>query len=683
MMGFMTGYSSITGSGVTMPLKVLGAFVYGVEALVAGSIAMLAGAGILLGFSIVLGILFALFTSRRTSIVAALFVGIAVGIVIWAAMDLLVLPSMNPTMAARVALMPVAYFVAYLLYGIGLGMTPIFVRMFSRKRHDVERPAEDLPIHANRKHRLLFWSAGTLATLLAASFIASFFLDDIVRARTQAAMNQKLKGYHVALSHAHLQLLGGILTLNGVKVIQQAHPHPAVADLPMMRFHIQVKELLSRRVVADGLLWHPKVHIDQTQLGAERKDKVPLRQKGWQDALEAAYPFKINRFTIEDGDIVYIQDAVNPPLHLANLNFTTDNIRNIHAPTNVYPSRFHANLVIFGAGRATIDGHANFLEEPFPGARAEYTIVNVPLSAFDPQIRQINITVRGGRLSSHGLLEYSPKVTRVQVDNATVDGVVLGYLHTPSTQQAEARRVKETGKQIEKQNNRPAVDINVGEFDITRSSFSYTDKTTNPNYRLFIDNTDLALKNLSNHQNHGPADLTLRGKFMGSGDTQVAGTFLASQHGPAFNLKVAILNTDLPSMNDILRAYGRFDVAAGECSVFLEAAIKEGKIDGYVKPMFANLKVYDYQKDKGTGVLHQAKELAIDGASHLFKNSSTRQVATDIDLTGRLTSPNTSTWQAIVQVLRNAFIEAIIPGFDRAVASNAGTDGVRQARPAH
>ena len=140
MMGFMMTYSSVTGAGVTMPLKALGALVYGVEALVVGSTAMLAGAGIQLGFSIVLGILFALFTSRRTSIVAALFAGMAVGILIWVAMELLVLPSMNPTMAARMALMPLAYFIAHLLYGIGLGMTPVFVRSFSRKRHD--RPME-------------------------------------------------------------------------------------------------------------------------------------------------------------------------------------------------------------------------------------------------------------------------------------------------------------------------------------------------------------------------------------------------------------------------------------------------------------------------------------------------------------------------------------------------------------
>jgi uncharacterized membrane protein YagU involved in acid resistance len=146
MMGFMMTYSSATGAGVMMPLKALGALVYGVEALVLGWTAMLAGAGIQLGFSIVLGILFALCTSRRTSIIAALFAGILVGIVVWVAMELVVLPYMDPTMEARIALMPLAYFLAHLLYGIGLGLTPVFVRTFSRKRHNarVERPVEVL-----------------------------------------------------------------------------------------------------------------------------------------------------------------------------------------------------------------------------------------------------------------------------------------------------------------------------------------------------------------------------------------------------------------------------------------------------------------------------------------------------------------------------------------------------------
>ena len=133
-------------------------------------------------------------------------------------------------------------------------------------------------------------------------------------------------------------------------------------------------------------------------------------------------------------------------------------------------------------------------------------------------------------------------------------------------------------------------------------------------------------------------------------------------------------------MNDLLRAYGSFDVAAGQLSVFSQVAVKDGNMDGYIKPMFANLKVYDYQKDKNTGLLHQAKELAIAGASHLFKNRSTEKVAADIDLKGKLTSPDVDTWQAIGQVLRNAFIEAIIPGFDCATASNTDAETVKQAQ---
>jgi len=490
-------------------------------------------------------------------------------------------------------------------------------------------------------------------------------------------MNARLKGYHVTLGHAHVQLLGGSLTLRALTIIQQKHPRPPVADIPNMRFHIQWKELFSGRVVADVLLSHPKVHIDQTQFLAEKNQKVPLRQEGWQDALENAYPFQINRFTIDDGDIVYIQDTASPPLHLQNLNFTTDNIRNIHQPQNVYPSKLHATLVIFGTGVATLDGNANYLLEPYPGMRVRFVIKNAPLSAFNPEIRQINVGVSGGKLSSSGTVEYSPKVTRVQVDNAAIDEVAIDYVHKAATQQAEADRVKATGNEIEKQNNRPAVYVNVHELDITHSSFSFTDDSKSPAYRLFINDTDIVLKNLSNHQQHGPATLALSGKFMGSGNTKLSGDFLASDNGPAFNMNVAIRDTDMPSMNDLLRAYGRFDVAAGKLSVFSEVGVKDRDINGYVKPMFANLEVYDYQKDKNTGVLHQAKELVIGGAARVFKNSNTKQVATEIDLKGKLSSPDISTWQAVVEVLKNAFIQAILPGFDRSLQQTASADDAK------
>jgi hypothetical protein len=73
MIGFLMAYASLTGAGLTMPLKAIGAVVYGVEAFVAGPVALLTGASIQLGFAIVLGMLFALCVSPRTSTVSALF----------------------------------------------------------------------------------------------------------------------------------------------------------------------------------------------------------------------------------------------------------------------------------------------------------------------------------------------------------------------------------------------------------------------------------------------------------------------------------------------------------------------------------------------------------------------------------------------------------------------------------
>ena len=77
-----------------------------------------------------------------------------------------------------------------------------------------------------------------------------------------------------------------------------------------------------------------------------------------------------------------------------------------------------------------------------------------------------------------------------------------------------------------------------------------------------------------------------------------------------------------------------------------------------------------------------AKALAVpDGldADSMHVTIAYTGAAADVDLKGKLTSPGVDTWQALGQVLRNAFIEAIIPGFDRAVAGNNGSDNSKEA----
>ena len=154
---------------------------------------------------------------------------------------------------------------------------------------------------------------------------------------------------------------------------------------------------------------------------------------------------------------------------------------------------------------------------------------------------------------------------------------------------------------------------------------------------------------------------------MGSGDTLVKANFRPEEQGPDFALDTAIRNTQATSLNDLFRNYGKFDVASGTFSLFTQMNVKEGEVHGYVKPLFSNLKVYSYQKEKKKPLLKQAYEMAVGAATHIFRNHETQRVATQVNISGRLNQPDVSTWQALGEVIRNAFIKAILPGFEHEV----------------
>ena len=535
-------------------------------------------------------------------------------------------------------------------------------------------PDEPTPPRGARGSRIAGWIVGTLAVLVVAIFIASYFLDPIVRTRVENAMNEKLVGYHTSLSHAHVQLLSLTLILDGLTVKQNAHPMPPVADLPKMEFNIHWGEVFTGHVVGQVLLTHPQVHINLIQLRAEKADPVPLSKEGWQDALEAIYPFKINLFRVQNGEATYIDTDPQRPLHLSEISLSADNIRNIHYNDQTYPSPFHASSVVFDKGRLTIDGRANFLEKPFPGVRAKYQVENIPLDKFEPEVQRANLHVYHGILRSSGAVEYSPKVANVDVDNATIDGIHLDYVHTSQTATAESSRMKIVKADAAKVNNAPGVQLRAREVALTNSELKFLNNSANPHYQLVITNGNMRATNLSNHLSEGPAKFQFNGKLMGSGDATLSGVLRPEHQGPNFDFDLASRDTDLTSLNDLLRAYGKFDVAAGKVSVFSQVTVKDHYVSGYVKPLFTDVKVYDSRKDAKKPLLHKAYEAIIGGAAKLLKNRSTQQVATKVDISGPVKNINVDPWQAIGQFIVNAFISAIVPGFDQEVAQARQTN---------
>jgi hypothetical protein len=53
--------------------------------------------------------------------------------------------------------------------------------------------------------------------------------------------------------------------------------------------------------------------------------------------------------------------------------------------------------------------------------------------------------------------------------------------------------------------------------------------------------------------------------------------------------------------------------------------------------------------------------------SALLENFPRDEVATKADIAGPLENPQASTWQVVVTLIQNAFFQAILPGFERAI----------------
>jgi len=121
-------------------------------------------------------------------------------------------------------------------------------------------------------------------------------------------------------------------------------------------------------------------------------------------------------------------------------------------------------------------------------------------------------------------------------------------------------------------------------------------------------------------------------------------------------------------MNDLLRAYGNFDVSGGWFSFYSELHVRGDAVSGYVKPFFRDIKAYDRRTDREKGLFHQMYEIMVGGAARLLESGKTGEVATRADISGRVSDPEVSIWQIIGRMIKNAFFKAILPGFDKEVS---------------
>src|SRR5436190_9802066 len=188
------------------------------------------------------------------------------------------------------------------------------------------------------KRRLLVWVGGILAFIIVIIFVLAYLIDEPLRRKVERDMNARLKGYTVRVGKLDFHPIGMSLDLEKMYLYQNAHPDPPVAYIPDLHASVHWKALLHGRLVGDFQINEPKIYLNLAHFAAEAKDPTPIKDKGWQDALYAAYPLLIDRFAVRNGDVTYADRGPFKPLHLTKLNFETENVRNVKSEKGVYPS---------------------------------------------------------------------------------------------------------------------------------------------------------------------------------------------------------------------------------------------------------------------------------------------------------------------------------------------------------
>ena len=528
-------------------------------------------------------------------------------------------------------------------------------------------------LRAIPRRRLIAVTA--VAVVLLVAYAAACLIDEPLRRYTEAKMNRALKGYTVHIAKLDFHPLGLSLDLLDTIVIQDAHPDPPVARIPLLSASVHWRALLHGRVVGDFLLDHPTVHVNLAQARKEIVDPTPIKERGWQDALEAIYPLKINQFRVRSGDLTYTDEGPFKPLRVRSLDIVATDIRNVASADRVYPSPVRLDGAVFDKGRVSADGRADFLAKPTPTFRGHLTLRDIELGYFKPITDRYQVTVDKGLLSAEGMIESSREGKTIELTMVTISDVRIDYVHTLRTAGLERQQRGQAAQAVKAADNAPGVLYKIDELRIARSTFGYVNKAVTPPYRVFLSDTELTLSNLSNHASHGPARAHLKGKFMGTGTATADATFRAAAAGPAFDLSTRIDEVDMPSMNDLFRSYGKFDVAAGRFYFYSELSVHDGAITGYVKPFFKDMTVYDPRQDKDKTAFRKMYERVVGGVARVLENRPLEEVATKADLSGRLDNPKVSTIEVIVKLVENAFFRAILPGFER----EAGRAGRRAA----
>lgn len=210
--------------------------------------------------------------------------------------------------------------------------------------------------------------------------------------------------------------------------------------------------------------------------------------------------------------------------------------------------------------------------------------------------------------------------------------------------------------------------LEINRLELRNGRLQYVDKTSRPNVDISMTEVDVVALNLKNSYDSAavlPASINAKATvYDGHLDLKMKLNPLAEV--PTFDLNAEWRNTNLVKLNEFFQAYAKVDVNNGTFGLYTEIAAKEGTFTGYVKPLIEDIDVLG-REDRKDNILRKIWEGVSGTVTEIFENQSEETFATKIPLKGEIEDPKANIWFAIIQILQNAFVNALQPAIDQQI----------------
>lgn len=213
--------------------------------------------------------------------------------------------------------------------------------------------------------------------------------------------------------------------------------------------------------------------------------------------------------------------------------------------------------------------------------------------------------------------------------------------------------------------------LRIDRFAVRDGSFHFRAFHTEPPVNVYLQHVHLLAENLTNSRDISEdrvARVALQAVPMNAGRLEARVALDPFAESPDFDFDGQVTGADLTQWNDFLRAYAGLDVQRGGFSIYAELLAQEGGFEGYLKPFLRNVDVLDFEQEVDEqGLLASLWEGVAGATQELFEHQPEDRSATRIPLSGTVEDPEIGFWPTLANVVRNAFLEALVPRLEGSV----------------